>query len=233
MNNIRAHKCDTCNIHIKVNLYDKNKYLYYFFCCDCLKNIDVCSKKNCNKLFLLNDELKNVKTIYLLNSSNKFYLYDDIKPIVIGKYGSFDNLKKLLKERKINKKNKKCKLEIEKKIRENKLKELFALNKLDFKNYGDCYSYIHYNKPDLITVLNNELDKLKAYSIKQYIMLNDIDDNDKHLDEKVKSCYDYINDLKYNPFNDINKSIQHDMHFNNDEYHLYENNTQQNHNICV
>jgi hypothetical protein len=38
------------------------------------------------------------------------------------------------------------------------------LNKLDFKNYGDCYSYIHYNVPDLETVLKNELTKLKEIS---------------------------------------------------------------------
>ncbi len=234
MNNIRTYNCETCNINIKVNLNDKNKYLYYFFCCDCLKNISVCSKKNCEKLFLLNNnELKNIKTIYLFNSNNKFYIYDDIKPIVINKYGSFDNLKKILKERKINKKNKLCKLENEKKKREIELKELFALNKLDFKNYGDCYSYIHYNKPDLNTVLNNELDKLKVCSMKQFIMANELDDDNITLDEKVKSCYNYINSLKYNPFININKSIQNDMQFNNNEYHLYENNTQQNNNICV
>lgn len=233
MDNIRTHKCDMCDINIKVNLTDKIENLYYFYCCNCLKNINVCSKQNCNKLFLLNNELKNVKTIYLLNNNTKFYMYDDIKTIIIAKYGTFDNLKKILKERKINKKNKMQKLENDKIIRENKLKELFALNKLEYKNYGDCYSYIHYNKPELNTVICNEFNKLKERSAKQFILSNELNDITISLDEKVKSCYNYINDLKYNPFNDINKSIQNDTHYDNNDYQLYKNSVNETHNICA
>jgi len=229
MNNIRTHKCETCNINIKVNLDDKKEYLYYFFCCSCLKNINVCSKKNCNKLFLLNDELKNVKTIYLLNNNSKFYMYSDIKTIVLDKYGSFDNLKKILKERKMNKKIKMQKLENDKIMRETKLKELFALNKLEYKNYGDCYSYIHYNKPELNTVLTNELNKLKECSAKQFMLSNDL----INFDEKVQSCYNYINDLKYNPFNDITKSIHNNTYYNNDEYESHEISAHTKHDICA
>ena len=135
MNIIRTHKCETCSTHIKVNLYDKKKELYYFFCSTCLKNVNVCSKESCNKLFLLKDELKNAKTIYLFNNNSKFYLYDDIKNIAITKYGSLDNLKKILEEKKISKKSRKEKVQNERINREIELKELFTLNKLEYKNY--------------------------------------------------------------------------------------------------
>ena len=106
-NNIKTHKCDICKVIIKVNIYNKKQDLYYFFCSECLKKMNVCSKQNCNKLFLLNNnDLINSKTIYLFGNNSKFYLYDDIKQIIITKYGSLNNLKKILKEKKELKKKK-------------------------------------------------------------------------------------------------------------------------------
>jgi hypothetical protein len=94
MHNIRIYECHKCGTNTKINLCENEENLYYFFCGDCLKKINVCSKRNCHKLFLLTNEMKNTKNIYLSNNNNKFYLYDDIEQILISKYGSINELKK-------------------------------------------------------------------------------------------------------------------------------------------
>jgi len=227
-NNIRTHKCDTCNENIKTNICNKKKDLYYFFCSECLKSINVCSKQNCNKLFLLNnDDIINLKTIYLFGNNSKFYLYDDIKQIIITKYGSFDDLKKKLKEKKELKKKKLKKIENDKLERETKLKELFISHKLEFKNHGDCYSYIHYGTPELNIVLNNELNKLKEQSNRQIILANRLHDINIPYDERLKSCYEYINNLNTKPLDDIVKSIKMEYNLQNNP----ENNTKNKNNI--
>lgn len=226
MNNIRTHKCNTCNINIKVNTCDKKKDLYYFFCCNCLKNVSVCSKQNCNKLFLLTvNDLASSKTIYLLNNNSKFYLYSDIEKIIVMKYGSLINLKKILKDKKEIKKKRVQKMENDKLKREKDLKNLFALNKLEFKNYGDCYSYVHYGTPKLEEVIHNQLAELKEKSKRQFILANELHDINIPLDERLKSCYEYINNLNTKPLDDIVKCIQSEYYSQNstqddDKYYL-------------
>jgi hypothetical protein len=232
MNNIRTHKCETCNINIKANICDKKKDMYYFFCCGCLKNINVCSRQNCGKLFLLNNnDLINSKTVYILNSNSKFYLYDDIKNIVINKYESMDNLKKILKEKKEAKKKKLKKIENEKLDRESKLKELFYLNKLEFKNHGDCYSYIHYGVPELQIVLTNELSNLREKTMRQFVLANELHNVDLPLDERLKTCYEYINNINTKPIDDIIKSIKNEYELKNNTYS--EDNYNGLYDICV
>jgi hypothetical protein len=237
-NNIRSHKCDTCGESIKVNICNNKKDLYYFFCCNCLKSVNVCSKQNCSKLFLLNnDDLANLKIIYLFGNNSKFYIYDDIKSIIITKYGNFDNLKKLLKDKKEMKKKKLEKIANEKLEREKQLKELFMLNKLEYKNHGDCYSYIHYGTPALNVVLNNELNKLNEQTNRQMILANRLNDFNIPLDEKLKSCYEYINNLNTKPLDDIITSIKIEYNLKNNNDNFYNNEIYvdnfENYNICV
>ena len=166
-------------------------------------------------------------------------MYDDIKQIIITKYGSLNNLKKILKEKKELKKKKLKKIENDKLEREIKIKELFELNKLEFKNYGDCYSYIHYGIPELNVVLTNELNKLKEQSKRQFILANRLYDIDIPFDEKFKSCYEYINNLNTNPLDDIIKAIKIEYNSNNNiKNNAYHNNKKylsifNDNNICV
>lgn len=241
MNNIRTHNCNTCSSDIKVNLCDKTKDLYYFFCYTCLQSINVCSKKHCNELFLLNNDndLKNLKTIYIINSNSKFYLYDDVIQCVIRKYGSFDSLKIMLKEKKKAKKAKVKKLESGRKEREQKLKELFMLNKLEFRNHGYCYEYIQYGKHDLDFVLNSELNRLKDQNIRQNVLAGALRNINIPLDQNLKSCYEYINDISTKPLNDIVKCIELEYNLKNNKYCDLENNNTDviskfnSNNICV
>lgn len=232
MNNIRTHKCNKCPVDIKINMCDKKKDMFYFFCSGCLKNINVCSKKNCQKLFLLNNnDIVNLKVIYMLNSNSKFYLYDDVMNVINIKYGSLENLKQIIKEKKRIKKEKMKKLEDEKIKRENKLKDLFMLYKLEYKNYGDCYSYIHYATPDLNIVLKNELNNLKIKSMRQFVLANELQNIRVPLDESIKPCYEYINNINTKPLDDIVKSIKMEYDIKNNTYdNMYD---LKEYNICV
>ena len=88
-------KCDNCQMILKNNnifydLYKKDKH--YLFCKKCLKILEICSKSKCKKIFLLEDnDLKNLKIIFL-NNNQQFFVYEDIKQIVLNKYGSFKKL---------------------------------------------------------------------------------------------------------------------------------------------
>ena len=212
------YNCDNCNIKIiKFNIknYDINKH--HLFCNKCIKMIKVCSKSKCKKVFLLNDkDFQNLKVIYLENNNYSFYIYDDIKKIVINKYGSFNVLqdiilKKIAIKKETLKKQSNIRLE-----RETQLKNALQLNKLEFKNCGNCYSYINYGTPDINTVISNELKKNMEKNNRRIILANKLKDLDIPLDESLKSCYEYINNLTTNNLYDIVKSIkiEHDIKYN-------------------
>jgi hypothetical protein len=164
MQNIRVHKCEICGNHTKI---ESDLSDFHYFCTSCLPNVNVCSKKNCQKIFLLNSELMAVKPIYLKGSNQKFYVYEDIKQLAMVHHGSMDNLKAKLKTIHDNKKKRHLKLQSEMNKRECELREVFELHKLEFKNHGDCYSYIHYGKPDIYSILDSEMAKLKVITQKQ------------------------------------------------------------------
>jgi hypothetical protein len=167
----------------------------------------------------------------MLNSNSKFYLYDDVMNVINIKYGSLENLKQIIKDKKRIKKEKMKKLEDEKIKRENKLKDLFMLYKLEYKNYGDCYSYIHYATPDLNIVLKNELNNLKIKSMRQFVLANELQNIRVPLDESVKPCYEYINNINTKPLDDIEKSIKMEYDIKNNTYdNMYD---LKEYNICV
>lgn len=191
--------CEKCNNIVCVNINSNN---FYFFCNKCIKSLKLCSKSNCKKLFMLNDsDLVNLKIIYL-NSNYNFYLYDDVYKIILTKYGSLDNLEYLIKN-----KRKKCNnIKVE---REKILKEQLMLNKLEYKNYGDCYSYVNYGKPPIEQVLVNELEKLYEKNKRRLNLASELSKINMTLDETIKPCYEYINDLiPEKSIDDIVKKIQ-------------------------
>lgn len=206
------HNCEKCKIIINKKYIDLNfnPYNHYLFCKKCLKEIKVCSRTKSKKIFVLTDqELNKLKTIYLQNNTDHiFYLYDDVYEIVIEKYGSFENYKNQIQEKNKEKEIKLKKINDLKQNRENELKKELSLNKLEFKKYGDCYSYINYGKPCLKTVINNELHKNKIQNKRRIELALRLEKYDIPLDETLKGCYEYINGIDTDNIDDIVEQIK-------------------------
>lgn len=183
--------CQNCGIIIQLN-YDVTQY--HILCYTCIRSSKICSKTSCKKDFLLNDnDLKNIKMVY--NNNYNYYLYTDIEKIIINKYGSILNLKKKIDQRNIVRNAKKNKSENLKTMRENKLKAELKRYKIEFKNHGNFYSYIHYGTPSLETIITDELKKSKEKMERRFILSNELEKLNIPLDETLKSCYEYINNL--------------------------------------
>lgn len=202
-------KCNSKNKKIAIKEhYVKTKH--YMFCRNCLGNMEICSKSKSKKIFhLTDDDIKNVKLIYLENNTiHQFYKYQDIKDVVINKYGSISNLQLLINKKNEIKEIKNQKIESTKLQRELKIRETFQMNKLEFKNYGDAYTYIHYGKPDLNTVVNNELIKISQKNARCLKLANKLKQLNIPIDESLKSCYEYINNIGTDSLEDIVRHIE-------------------------
>ncbi len=92
--------------------------------------------------------------------------------------------------------------------RENEIKEIFKLNKLEFKNYGDVYSYINYGKPDIETVMKNTLLKLNEKNERRLKLSEELIKINIPYDETYKACYEYINNIGTKDFTDIIRNIE-------------------------
>lgn len=184
--------CHFCNVSV-YHAYDITKY--YILCYTCTRTNIIYSKTKCKKEFMLNDnDLKNIKMVHFNNNYN-YYLYADIEKIILNKYGNISNLQLKIKNSKIKQEQKNTKIQDIKNIREQKLKEELKRNKLEFKNHGNFYSFIHYGIPELKTLINNELQKNKEKMERRTILSNELSKLDIPLDETLKTCYEYINNL--------------------------------------
>lgn len=203
--------CENCDNKQKIIInshYVKDKH--HLLCKRCLNNIEICSKSKCKKVFFLIDsDIKNIKLIYLENNmTHQFYKYQDIKSVVINKYGSFGNLQEIINKKNQMQKSKNIKNENIKLKRESELKQEFEFNKLEFRNYGDAYSYINYGKPNLDIVINNELIKITAKNSRRIALAKELKQLNIPLDESLKSCYEYINGIDSKTLNDIVRRIE-------------------------
>jgi len=187
--------CHSCNKHLKNSILYKNYIDEHLFCNLCLKSQKVCSRSKCKKIFLLSDnDINGLKKIFI-NSNQQFFLYNDVKKVVLNKYGTMKNLENILLDKKRNKDIKITKQNNSKLDRENKLREALIINKLEYKNYGDCYSYIHYGKPSLETVIFNELKKNQEKSNRRTILAMELNKLGLTLDESIPLHYEFINNL--------------------------------------
>ena len=85
---------------------------------------------------------------------------------------------------------------------------MFKNNKLEFKNYGDAYSYIHYGKPSLENIINDELDKNKQKNTRRMMLAKELHKLNIPLDETLNSCYEYINNINNKPIEDVVRHIE-------------------------
>lgn len=205
-------ECEICNIKLNLTIFDDRnlKDKFYLFCKNCIRDVQVCSKSKCKKLFLLNDtDISNTKKIYTYtNTTQQFYLYEDLKQIIINKYGSIENLQTIIKQKQHEKEKRNNKLINIKLQREKELKDAFMMNKLEYKTYGDCYSYIHYAEPSLEIVIQNELKKINMKNTKRMSLASELNKLGIPLDENLKSCYEYINGLSSTELIDVVRCIE-------------------------
>jgi hypothetical protein len=81
-------------------------------------------------------------------------------------------------------------------------------NKLEYKNHGDCYSYIKRGYPDINTIIKNEITKITNKTNRKIKLAKRLYKLDITLDEDIPSCYNYINDIGCKSLNDIVKDIE-------------------------
>jgi len=183
---MQKEQCNKCSQQSNID--------HYIYCKKCLQSLKVCSKTNAKTMFLLKDgDLAGLKNIYLEGSNHVFYKYDDVEKLIVNKYGSTDNLKDIIAKRKEEYEARNVKKNKLKEERKQILKEAFLFNKLEFKNHGDCYSFVNYGKPSLDVVVNNEI--MRVMERENRIKSLDAKLREKGLiyDETIGACYEYIN----------------------------------------
>lgn len=179
------------NIKNIEDINDKNEK-NIIICDECQKTNTMYTKKYCiNNLHLSNIILKDVK--YFKNGRTKYYLESDIEEI-IQKY--YDKIKK----KKLKQANSKNAIEMRKK----KLLEHLAEHKLEYRGFGDCFSYVSNGYPSIDVVIENELKRTSQISMRKKILYNKLQQLNLSFSETKDSiCYDYINGVSDKSFNEI------------------------------
>lgn len=154
---------------------------------------EIYSKTQCYEHFLLDEhDLQQIGHVQGKNKKTKYYTRADVEKVALEKHGSYENLDRLLRKRqkrqeKIRKTNQKKRND-----RRHTLMQAFYENKLEFKSYGDCYSYIHYGKPDIDTILEQENQNQNKKMIRRMTLAQELSKVNVKLEEKFRSCHDYI-----------------------------------------
>lgn len=179
--------CDICD-----NITDNR--IYYILCDNCLKCNISYTKGRIKEEFLLSDkDLANLK--YIPDKSSKKYILKDINKLILSKFGSYKNYNIHMQKKKDMTTKIKLKRERNKIERRKRLITELGKNKIAFKNYGYCYSYINYGKPDINIVIKKELEKEHEKTKRKLRLSGELSKLDIRLDESLESCYNYINDI--------------------------------------
>lgn len=213
--------CEDCDEYLKKekhkNIRQINNFTHYVFCKKCLNNKQICSFTQAKRLFILDDkDLNSLKTIYIANPNNniKYFILKDIINVALKKHGSEENIYNLrmAKDRENSVRIIKNQLEIEK--RKEKLIDVLKENKLDFKGYGDCYSYVMYGTPNIDVVINNELEKLKIIRDRKIKLARELSKHGLIMDEECPLYYNYINGIGCKTIKEIITTIENQQYNN-------------------
>jgi hypothetical protein len=208
-------------IQSKSRKYDPK--IHHIFCDCCIQNIKVCSRSKCRQIFLLKDnDFKRLKHLYISNKNNKycFYIYEEIEQFVINKYGSLEQLNQLLKEKKAKKDNHHERKMSRIKDREIELKKVLKDNKLEYKNHGDCYSYIMYGYPSIQNIVEDQLKNIQQIGKRRIELAEQLSNKGLPFCEKDPDCYKYINNLACKTLEDVIKSVEIKYFLENDTDYL-------------
>jgi hypothetical protein len=207
-------KCQDCCQTITTTYFSPRKYdesKHHIFCKECLEKIKVCSSAKSMKIFLFDKtDFNNSKHIYISNpkNKNKYFIFSDILSLVIQKYGGMEKFSKIKNQKiKLYKKNELMK-QSEMLKRKKYLTEQLELNKLEYKNHGDCYSFVRCGTPGIETVITNEIDKLQTIRNRKIYLAKELNKINIPIDETLSSCYNYINDIGNTNFSEIINNIK-------------------------
>jgi hypothetical protein len=120
---------------------------------------------------LSNAEMKSLQPVYIFkqikNNTPKLYLESHVLDLLLTKDKNEQNLNTILnkKREKITiKKNKKIQIE---NIRRNKIKYEFLMNKLEYNEICDVYSYVTVGKPSIKEIIHDNIIKLNEENNKR------------------------------------------------------------------
>ena len=157
-------KCDNCNRHMILGNRKYNKKQHILICKKCMQVVTYYSKTSSKSKFLLDEpDFHNMKYIYIENPNNptRLYLYDDIEKAIIKKYGDLEKMKDKRLVREKRKEELKEKSLSESEERKKDLIRVLKDHKLEYKNNGDCYSYVYHRKLSVKTVVENQIEENK------------------------------------------------------------------------
>ena len=97
---------------------------------------------------------------------------------------------------------------LEKKIRRDKIIKELNENKIEFRNNGDIYSFIHYNKPPLESLIIDLKKKKKEKLNKKMKLHLELKKKGIPLDMKISQCYDYVNNIGCLDLEDTVKEVE-------------------------
>jgi hypothetical protein len=179
-------------------------------CIKCQETLVFYSKTECLKKFLLSEtEIEKIRYLYFENPKNiiKLYKKKDIDLIISNKYSDV-KLDDVLEQKKIKQSERINKINLSMLERKKNLENTFEENKLDFKNYGDCYSYIHYGYPSIENIMNNEFKKVQIKNKRRITLANRLEELKIPLDESHIECYNFIHNIGLKPINEVVRTIE-------------------------
>ena len=207
--------CEKCNKTIIIKkMYQPrkiDKYKHHIICKKCIGDTKIYSRTECEKYFLLKfADISHLKILYIENpnNENKYYLHKEIKKIIIQKFGSIKKLDKILKLKSDKKLEFNSKKNSEMEKREQELISILQDNKLEYKKYGNCYSYVLYGKPDISTIIEAELRKLNDRTIKKLELARELSKVNLKLDESLTSCKNYLDNVGYKSLKETIRDIE-------------------------
>lgn len=92
--------------------------------------------------------------------------------------------------------------------RKNDLMTHFLDNKLEYKEYGDCYLYVKYGKPPIDEIIENEKKKIRIKNKRRIKLAEKLSERNIDFDENNKLCHDYINNIGCNGLHDTIRLIE-------------------------
>ncbi len=79
--------------------------------------------------------------------------------------------------------------------RKNELMDKFRLNKLEYKDRGLCYTYVHYGKPELSVIIKNEKQKQENLLILQIYISKKLKEKNINFKDKIHIFNKYIKNI--------------------------------------
>jgi hypothetical protein len=167
----------------------------FALCPSCRDSCKLYSKTFCLKQLLISkDDLLPLKYLYNVDSKVKYYIDDDIERIIKVKFKAIEKNK----ERRLVKAKHSEMVKLE---RRRELIEKLSEYKLNYKPFGDCFTFVQYGYPKINTVIENEIKKSIELSLRKKLLYSELKKfNIPYREDSV--CYDFINGITSKSLND-------------------------------